>query len=872
MDKKNLLKRLLLIFGAFILVLGIIFTIFTSLYEEKIGKKIVFEVNQNITSELSVQDFELSIFRSFPYLGADLKGVQLTDSNGGVLLEAQTLSFRVGLFSLIKGDISAKSIFIEDGAMTIDISKSGKPNYDIFIAEETDAEGNEPSSSITIGKAILKDIELIYADAQANREMMFTVHKAELAGEFTSKQFSLKSKADIVSNFIEQDGHRFLGGKSIVYDATVSVDMEKSHYQMDDVRLQLESNIFDVKGSIQQEEKSTEYDLVFTGQDVSLESISTMLPAEYLKRWGNLTSRGEVLVDATIKGVSSKRKNPKIVADLSLKDGRVSTDKMTGKLKDVSFEAHFDNGRKQNNSTAAFALKGFKGYYNKELLEFDFNLKNLDDPQIDFEMDGVIPMQMVYGFFNDDRISDGDGEIEISDLKLKGRYSDMTNMRKIGKVEMSGVVEFDDASLTIKEEDMVLDKGRLIFRNNEVRIAGLKVEGAGSEIKFDGSANNFVPVLFSDSLNSNRANLEFDAKLAATTLDIDRLMNLSLVSDEEDTPQIDSLSKMRVEKREKVTDYLKGKFRATINEFNYDKVEGKDFVGNIEFAQKEMTLDGRAEAMSGIIKVDGKMNFKGAPNLKTKVICRNIDAREFFRQSNNFGQSVLTEDHLEGKLNTRMVIESFWDENGNFLTDKLHVLAEVKIKDGLFKNASLLKDLSSVVKVKDLQRIKFSELENYLEVKNSRIIIPVMYIQNNAMNLTFSGDHTFDNDIEYYLKVNAGRAIIDKFKAYNPSLNPKKSSQNGLFNIYLKFTGNVDNIKYATAKKDVRREFEYSEIRKTRIRKKLQNAFDEETEIVPLGTSEVEKQIPVQNFDAGDEEDSDDDDDGFLDWEKEGGN
>ncbi len=875
MDKKKLLKRLLLIFGSFLLAAVLALTIITSVYREKIGKKIIYEINQSITSELSVEDFELSFFRSFPNLGADLKGVVLKDNKEGILLEAKVLSVRIGLFGLIKGDISAKSILVEDGAVTIEISKSGRANYDIFVESEEEGSSGQSSSEISIKKAILRDMEFIYSDASQKQDMMFTVREMVLAGEFSNRQFSLKTNADIVSNFVELDEYRYLSGKSIAYDARVFVDLEQSLYRMEDVRLELESNIFDVKGSIQQKPKATEYDLKFTGKDVSLASMSEMLPPEYLRQLGNLKSRGEVLVNATVKGESSKRKNPKIIADLSLEGGRVRTEKMEGKLKDVSFKCHFDNGKKQRGSTSVFEISNFKGYYNNELLEFDFGMKNLDDPRIDFEMDGVIPMQMVYGFINDERVSDGDGEIEISDLKLKGRYADMTNMRRIGRVDMGGVIVFDDASLTIKKEEITLDRGKLTFKDNEIRVDKLKLEGAGSDVRFDGTVHNFVPVLFSDSINSNRANLEFDAHLDATELDIDRLMNLSLVSDEtNDVEEIDSLSRARTEKREKITDYLSGKFRATFKAFNYDKIEGENFVGNLLFDDKIMTIDGRAEAMEGLIKIDGKMNFEGSPHLTTKVICRNIDAKEFFRQTNNFGQTVLTDKHLEGSLNTRMYIEAFWDEKGAFLTDKLHVLAEVKVKEGEFKNAELLKDLSSIVKVKDLQRIKFSEMKNYLEVKNSRIIIPVMYIQNSAMNLTFSGTHTFDNDIEYYLKVNAGRAIIDKFKAYNPALQPKKSSQRGLFNIYLKFTGNIDNIQYATAKRDTKKEFEYSELRKKRIRQKLQKIFEDEEAMPVLGTAITTDSAPSEDYTPIDDttEEEEDDDSGFLDWEREGGN
>ena len=39
-------------------------------------------------------------------------------------------------------------------------------------------------------------------------------------------------------------------------------------------------------------------------------------------------------------------------------------------------------------------------------------------------------------------------------------------------------------------------------------------------------------------------------------------------------------------------------------------------------------------------------------------------------------------------------------------------------------------------------------MPNYLENKDQNLYLPAMLIQSNALNLTMSGTHSFDNDID----------------------------------------------------------------------------------------------------------------------------
>lgn len=157
--------------------------------------------------------------------------------------------------------------------------------------------------------------------------------------------------------------------------------------------------------------------------------------------------------------------------------------------------------------------------------------------------------------------------------------------------------------------------------------------------------------------------------------------------------------------------------------------------------------------------------------------------------------------------------------------DRLQVLADVDINDGELKDFKLLEGFSSFVKVKDLRRIKFLDLKNYLEIRRQTLYLPLMFIQSNAMNLSISGEHNFDNEFDYNLKVNAGQVLTEKLKKYDPSLQPKKARRKGFFNLYYNIKGTADDYTYKSAKRQVKAEFDRSENRKLEIQQALQAAF-----------------------------------------------
>lgn len=825
---KKAFKRFVIFIAVLIGVLLGAVALLTTLLEAETGRKVIAELNKRITSELSVEKVGLTVLSTFPRVGVDLRGVVLRDSRDGVLLEADKLSFRMSLLSLLGKKIQITSIVAENGALTLELDAKGRPNYDILKPVPEEEPEDESDRIIALKTATLRDIELIYSDKSKSTEVYALVNTASFAGEFSASQFSLDSEAEIVSRFADVNGLRYFAGKTIRYDARIAVNLDEKVYEMQNVKLDVDGNRFDVDGKVESWKTGPYFDLRLNAENGSIASVIQFLPEEYQASLADFQSRGNFLFNITVKGSYAPNLDPAVLAEFQLRDGNIESPRLSSPFKDVSFSAQFSNGKFRDRQGAAFAIEDFKGYFNRELIEAKLRMDNLDDPVINFQLDGVLPMDALYKLPGNPNITGGSGEIEIKNLKVSGRYEDMVSTARISRVKMSGELEFDDTALTIAGEKLILDRGTLKLEDNLLTLSDLKLEGAGSDLLLSGTAFNVLPVLFADSLNTKSAELEFKGELVSENLDIDRLLALSAVTADSNKVGRETFDSLKVEqnlRRERISRLLEGTFEARIARYNYDKVEGANFRGQIELAANELLIRGGTEAMKGNFDLDGKITFEGQPNLRARLTAKAVDITEFFRQCDDFGQTMLQSKHIKGRLDAQIAIYAYWDETGNFLSDRLRVLAGINLRNGELNGFDMLDQFSTFVNVKDLRQIRFVQLQNYLSVRNRTLYLPAMFIQSNAMNLTVGGEHSFDNAFRYNLKVNAGQILADRFKGHDAGLSPKKAKQNGWFNLYYAIFGTPDDYSFKSDKKTVRSDLDQSLDRRRAIETALTAEF-----------------------------------------------
>ena len=127
------------------------------------------------------------------------------------------------------------------------------------------------------------------------------------------------------------------------------------------------------------------------------------------------------------------------------------------------------------------------------------------------------------------------------------------------------------------------------------------------------------------------------------------------------------------------------------------------------------------------------------------------------------------------------------------------MVADVTVDKGELNNFEPMKALSAFVKISELENIRFTQLKNQIEIRNSTIIIPSMIINSNSLTLEVSGSHTFENIIDYRIKLNLLQLLSNKFKTKKDfDADAVEQNADGLLFLYITMKGPASDpvIKY----------------------------------------------------------------------------
>jgi hypothetical protein len=164
--------------------------------------------------------------------------------------------------------------------------------------------------------------------------------------------------------------------------------------------------------------------------------------------------------------------------------------------------------------------------------------------------------------------------------------------------------------------------------------------------------------------------------------------------------------------------------------------------------------------------------------------------------------------------------------------DDLKLFGHLLVDDGRVKNFKMLENLRGLIPRNKLNDVRFSKLENWMEISNSTLYIPTMFIQNNAINLKLAGAHSFEQEIDYDIMVNGSQTIGRMFNSKVSEIIPNKT---GFINIYTKIRGNVDDFDVINFKsRMVKASFKQQELRKNSIKAVIDREFGNSS--IPLKT------------------------------------
>jgi hypothetical protein len=784
------LKLVVFFLTVFFLLTGTGFII-AYYYEDEVKEYVVGELNKHLNTQIIIdgKDIDFTVIESFPLGSVNFRNVRALDAveskSRDTLFRAGEISMQFNLLDIFKKNYRVKKIEISDADLRVRIDRQGNDNFH-FWKENKDTANT--SFSFALEDIVLKNIHLDHRDSRVKQKIDGTIGSGKISGEFSNETYTLDASADMFVNIINSDSINYLRKKNVHAEFELNIDNRISTYKVSSGKVKIEKLLFEVFGSIINSGGSPVVNLGIKGKDMDIRSVLSMIPEKFKGKANEYKSEGEFYFDALIQGSFEKGSSPKITADFGIRNADITQIKSDFTLKNVSLKGHYKNESKAGKTKSMLQLSPFSATIGTGSINGEIKITDLEHPSFTGHIKAATNLQEIQDFWKIDTVESVNGDLKIdaffsydNTLEGTGSFSNITT---------SGDLIIGNANIKLKNNKLDFNEinGNFKFNNNDLIVNEFSGKISGSDFILKGFFRNIIGFVLKEDQD-----ITIEASLVSNNVDLDQLL-----ANKEEGTKADSKYKLTF------SEHINVNLNTEIAKLHFRKFEASNIKGVVKLKDKKMILDPVVlSTMNGTITTSGFVD--GSDTTQLLVTCfsdvNRINISKMFEQFENFGQKNITDKNIKGTATAKIQFAAVLSPELQMNMDKLYAGIDMNIDNGELNNVESMKSLSRFISLKELENIRFASLKNQIEIRKQVINIPKMEIRSNALNVTISGTHTFNNDINYKIKLSLSELLSKKAKAAkkeNDEFGEVADDGLGRTNIFLSMTGNISDpvIKY----------------------------------------------------------------------------
>lgn len=791
--------RLLGRFIAFVVILFSLFLIAAGglayFYQDEVKGYVIAELNKQLNTEIIVdgKNIDFTIIKSFPFASIDFKDIKALDATEDkkkdTLFTAHKISLQFNIVDIFYKNYHVKKIEVDDGDIDIRIDKKGKDNYHFW---KSTPETDTSKFSFDLEEIVLNNVQFSYKNYKSKQNINLLVNKSSLSGKFSESTYSLETESDLFINKIKLDGITYLRKKNTKAKIALYVDNTIMSYKIQNGKIQIEDLFFELTGNVLESQANDELiiNLGIRGEDMNIRSVLSIIPDQYKERINDYESTGDFYFDAVVKGALSDTKTPFIEAEFGMKNADITHVKNNITLHNVNLKGHYTNGNKNNSETSVLEIIPFSASIDQGSISGELSIRDFNDPFIESKIKADLSLEEIQKFIKVDTIESITGKLKM-DAVFNGKWKRM-NTSTSENFTASGNLLISDMNIKLKNNPLIFNNihGDFNFDNNDLMVNILKGNVSESDFEMKGTFKNSFGFLLKENQD-----ITIEANLYSKYINLNEI----LANKEEDTK---STSHYKL----KFSEHINVKLNSEIEHISFRKFDAKNISGIIILKDKKMMADPiKFSTMNGNITMSGLVD--GSDSAKILLTCisdvNKINVTQLFTVFENFTQSYVTDQNIKGIITAKVQFSSVLDPELTMDMTKLYAGIDMTIENGELNNVESMKSLSRFIELKELSNIRFATLKNSFEIKNNTLSFPKMEIKSSALDIILSGTHTYDNEINYKIKLSMNELLskkAKKAKKANDEFGEVADDGLGRTNIFLSMTGTVDNpiIKYDT--------------------------------------------------------------------------
>lgn len=792
-----------------------VITVFVVLYffKNDVKNMIIDEVNTSLNAELSLEDFDLTFFSTFPNMTVQLDGVKLqgVDQFKDVTLaDIKTLTAHVGFWSVVGGDkIDIDEIHIIEPNFDVRVLQDGTANYDIVKSEEEKAEEQEvveeSNFQLSLKEYSITNGTINYNDDPGDMYAKIINLNHNGSGDMTADVIDFKTSTTMDELTYQMDGVSYLN--EVKTDMLINLLMEfkenDSKFTLKENEIKLNEVKLSIDGFYQMLEDHDEIDMKLDASKTTFKELLSLIPTFYQSGYEKMISSGKIAINATTKGKIDETNLPAWDAKLNVSDASIKYPDLPGKISNIQLDAgsKFPGGSNLDKMTVE--ISKFHANLSQNTIDVKLLMSSImSDPNINSSILANLNLGTLKDFVP---MAEGEAYSGIldADVKIKGRMSDL-DKSDFEKFTATGDLRLSD--MLYKSSDLPADVDiktmKFTFAPQNLEMNELNAKMGKSDFAMNGTIDNYLGYALRDEV------LKGNFKFNSNYLDLDQLMPAS------EEPVSEPSEKAVTPSGEEpvlIPANIDFKLASSIKEVKYDGMTIKNISGDVGLKDEIASLENiTLDALGGSVGLKGNYNTQNhlKPTMNFGYVLNDVDIHELATNFITVEQLAPITKYAQGKINSSFDMTTDLTAGFEPILSSLSSFGDIRSNSLSLEGVEILSKLESVTKLKDLSSQTINNFKTKFRVEDGKVHTSPFDVKLGKIGSEVSGFTTLDQKMDYSMKMNVPKeeipaamikeveAAMSKLNAMIPNLNIGELP--AFIPVKIKMIGDIKNPKITT--------------------------------------------------------------------------
>lgn len=743
-----MLKKILKITGIVLLLLIVALFAIPYFFKDAIKDKIIATVNKNLDATVSLEDYDLSLFRNFPDARVNLEKLTIVNKApfaGDTLLSFGELDLDMSIKELFKDagePINIDAIRSKNGLVNIHFNKDGIGNFDIAIENAEKKKDNDKSDPLALKiKAYkIENFRFKYTDDKSKMKLAIDSLNHSGSGDFTETTLDLVTESTAKVS-LDMDKVNYLNKVPLTLNATLGIDNAQKKYSFKQNKALINKLPLEFDGFVQILEKGQQYDLTFKTPSSDFKNFLALIPSSYSGSLANVQTTGNFTVNGFAKGVYTESTVPKFNIAIASNDASFKYPDLPKTVRNIVIDTKIVNDTGVLNDTYV-NLDKLSFAIDQDVFNAKANIRNItQNALVNAELKGTVnlgnlskayPIKLkkpLSGILKADVVT----KFDMQSVE-KSEYEKIQNS---GNINLTGFKYTDDNGKALTINTAIVQ-----FNPSRINLQQLNAATGKSDLNVNGTLDNFYGFVFKNQVLKGNFNLQSNQLAVSDFMTEDKTAKTNA------TTKKDAL---------KIPAFLDCTLNAKANTVLYDNLVLKNVSGKLTIRDEKVTLENvKTNMFGGLIGVAGNVSTKGeVPTFDMNLSLNSVDISQTFTQLDMMKSIAPLAGVVNGKLNSGVKVSG--NLNPTEMTPDLKTISGNMTGQLLSTvvngtTSPLLTSLDNSLNFIDLSKVNLNDLKAALTFENGKVNLKPVTLKYKDVGVEFSGAHGFDQLMDYNVK------------------------------------------------------------------------------------------------------------------------